>query len=94
MQTWKKRIILLHQQLGIELPEENDKCAWLLLKRALNEALRADRVIFEAKANALLILIKYGWKDVFKESLNGDGNFKTDEEAGRFDYCHKTSNYL
>jgi hypothetical protein len=91
MKTWKKRIILLHRQLGIEVPEENDKCGWLLLKRALKEALEADSIIFQAKANALLILIKYGWKDVFKESLNEDGKFKTDEEAGRFDYCLETS---
>jgi hypothetical protein len=83
----KKRLAQLHQQLGKELPPETDTCAWKLLKRALKEALQADKIIFEYKVQALVILIKFGWRDVFKESLNQHGEFISKEEAGRFEFC-------
>jgi hypothetical protein len=51
----------------------------------MRHATNAD--IRESKKKALLILIQYGWRDVFKESLGLDGKFKSDEEAGRFNFC-------
>lgn len=83
----EKRIFFLHKQLRIDPPSPEDQCAWLLLRRALKEALKADKIIFEYKVQALVILIKYGWKDVFKESLNEEGKFISEEEAGRFEFC-------
>lgn len=81
------RIIKLHKKLNVVPPSLEDKCAWYLLHRAMDETLHASSTIFEAKAQALIILVKYGWRDVFKESLNDQGQFKSLEEAGRFEYC-------
>lgn len=68
-------------------PSFEDKCAWYLLQRAMEETLQAAPIIFEAKAQSLIILVKYGWRDVFKESLNEQGFFKSEEEAKRFNQC-------
>lgn len=83
----RNRILYLHKQLHVEPPPEADICAWLLLERAVKETIHAPSIIFEAKVKALVTLIRYGWRDVFKESLNENGEFKSEEEAGRFHFC-------
>ena len=66
----------------------SDPCMRLLVGRAISEMRHATNAdIRESKKKALLILIQYGWQDVFKESLGPDGKFKSDEEAGRFNFC-------
>ena len=66
----------------------NDECGKLLLQRAIQETLSAtNHLLKEAKQQSLALLLNYGWKDVFKESLTSDGLFKTKEEAGRFEFC-------
>jgi hypothetical protein len=60
----------------------------MLLVRATDEMQAAlHPSVFEAKANALLLLVKHGWRDVFHESLDANGTFKSHEEAGRFHFC-------
>lgn len=53
-----------------------------LLQRALKEYNEATDVK-EAKFYAFLLLCKYGWLDVFKESFV-DGKWKSKEEELRF----------
>ena len=82
-----RRLGLLFRKLRTNPPELEDRCAWMLLQRAFREMQEAScPAVFEAKANALVILVRYGWRDVFKESLK-DGQFKSEEEAGRFEFC-------
>ena len=77
----------LCKRLGAPLPSPEDTCAWMLLTRAVDEMQGAQTPdVFEAKAQALLVLVKHGWTDVFKESLR-NGRFKSEEEAGRFGFC-------
>ena len=79
----------LCKRVGSTIPASDDACAWMLLRRSLEEMQEAQTPdVFEAKAEALLILVRFGWRDVFKESLSAStGRFKSDEEAGRFGHC-------
>lgn len=84
-----KRLLHLFKRLQTVPPSSSDSCAWILLERALKETCEAQNAqLFESKAAALVLLCKFGWRDVFKESLTADGLFKSKEEAGRFDFCH------
>lgn len=65
----------------------SDPCMALLIARSLSEMRHAPNAqIRAAKLASLHILIAYGWRDVFRESLIGD-RFKSREEAGRFGFC-------
>jgi len=82
-------LVALHTRVSAQVPPPSDSCAWMLLLRAVDEMQGAkDPSVFEAKALALLVLVRYGWRDVFRESLRDDGTFKSEEEAGRFQFCH------
>ena len=60
---------------------------FLLMARTLSEMRHAPNAqIRAAKLASLHILLQYGWRDVFKESLK-DGKFKSEEEAARFGFC-------
>ncbi len=62
----------------------------MLLLRAVDEMQTATSSdVFEAKAQALIVLVQFGWRDVFRESLI-DGRFKSQEEAGRFQFCDQS----
>lgn len=64
------------------------KCSKWLLQRHVEEYRLAPKETKQAKLKALQIFRKYGWKDVFKESLNSNKTaFKNDEEHARFQYC-------
>jgi len=81
-------LVALHKRLSLPLPDVQDACAWMLLVRATDEMQAARHpLVFEAKAEALLVLVKHGWRDVFRESLDANGSFKSHEEAGRFQFC-------
>ena len=73
----------------IVLPDAHDKCGWWLISRTLSEMRNAPNAnIRTAKEASLHILLTFGWRDVFKESLDANGNFKSHEEAARFKYCN------
>lgn len=60
-------------------------CEHALLKRALKEYHKAPPEILEAKWASLRLLVRYGWRDVFKENLSPDGRrFRSEEDAVRF----------
>ena len=64
------------------------KCSKWLLVRHIEEYKNAPKETKMSKLKALQIFRKYGWKDVFKESLNQDKTaFKTMEEHARFQFC-------
>ena len=76
-----------------DVPSDKDLCAWMLLKRAFNEIKTCDNpCLIDSKIWAFIILIKYGWKDVFKENIieNKTTNtfkFKSEDERARFHFC-------
>ena len=83
-----KSLVSLFSRVNATAPPMEDVCAWMLLRRAWEETrLARDPQVFEAKALSLLLLVEFGWRDVFKESLTTDGRFKSREEAGRFAFC-------
>ena len=83
-----KFLVTLCKRMNRPIPAADDACAWMLLLRALEEMQTATIPdIVQAKAAALVILVQYGWRDVFKESLSSTGLFKSEEEAGRFGNC-------
>ena len=64
------------------------KCSRMLLQRHVEEYKLAPKETKLAKLKALQIFRKYGWKDVFQESLNSTKTaFKNEEEHARFQYC-------
>ena len=73
----------LYETFKTPFPPASDRCAWILLERAQRELLEAPKEIRLTKFISLCMLVRYGWQDVFKESLI-DGKFKSEEEAGRF----------
>jgi hypothetical protein len=56
-----------------------------LIKRAADEYVAAERAdVKAAKFEALKLLLRYGWRDVFKEHLTPDGTrFKSLNELQR-----------
>lgn len=82
-------VVAVCTRLGLVIPEASDVCAWTLLIRAVQEMRLATRDdVVQAKAHALLILLQFGWKEVFKASLTPQQTeFISDEEAGRFGHC-------
>jgi hypothetical protein len=67
-------------------------CKELLLRRARQEYIVAKQKkqieIAKSKLKAMELIHKYGWMDVFKESLNdAKTQFKSHEEWGRFEFC-------